>query len=101
MSSVTNVDGTPFTPAPTARAGGNVIPLLSPQGCREARRRLGWSQQFLASEAGLSISTIINFELGIHQLRPKNRGLISAVFEAVGCSVVGDRAILRPLRVAE
>jgi DNA-binding XRE family transcriptional regulator len=98
-SSVSNLDGTPFETS-RRREVSNVIPLLSPKGCREARRQLRWSQQFLASEAGLSIATIVNFELGLHRLRPRNVALISAVFEAVGCSVLGDRVFLRPLRQA-
>jgi hypothetical protein len=55
----------------------------------------------VASEAGLSIATIINFERGKHQLRPRNIAAINAVFEAAGCSVLGDRVILRPLRAAK
>jgi hypothetical protein len=33
-------------------------------------------------------------------MRPRNLAAISAVFDAVGCSVVGDRVFLRPLRQA-
>jgi hypothetical protein len=98
-SSITNIDGTAFAAAPRQRAD-NVIPLLSPAGCREARRQLRWSQQHLAAESGLCISSVVNFELGKHRLRPRNLAAISAVFEAVGCHVVGDRVFLRPLRQA-
>jgi hypothetical protein len=98
-SSVSNLDGSPFETS-RRREANNVIPLLSPAGCREARRQLRWSQQHLANEAGLSIGAITKFELGLHRMRPRNIAAISAIFEAVGCHVVGDRVFLRPLRRA-
>jgi hypothetical protein len=47
------------------------------------RAALRWSEQFLASEAGLSIVTIVNFEHERHQVRPGKRVLIAAVFASM------------------
>ncbi|QUD90685.1 helix-turn-helix transcriptional regulator [Phenylobacterium montanum] len=75
---------------------------LTPQGCIEARRRLGWSQQDLAHRSGISWRTIINFETGRH--RPRHHTSIALVrafrecglafklsYEAPGEPQVADR----------
>ena len=41
--------------------------MISPPLCRAARGWLGWSQQRLADESGVGLSTIRGFEAGRHK----------------------------------
>lgn len=44
-------------------------PLLTPEFCRLARSRLGWSPEQLAMAAGLSPPTVVQFEAAVRQPR--------------------------------
>jgi len=57
--------------------------LLSPPACRAARGLLDWTQQELASRAGVSRSTIREFENGHHALQEASE---AAVMEALAAS---------------
>ena len=48
---------------------------------RAERRRLGLTQQWLASAAGVGISTLVNAELGVHYPQPRTRAAILAALE--------------------
>ncbi len=56
---------------------------LSPPACRAARGLLDWTQQELASRAGVSRSTIREFENGHHALQEASE---AAVMEALAAS---------------
>jgi transcriptional regulator with XRE-family HTH domain len=53
---------------------------MTPAHCRAARALLGWSQNDLASKAGVSRSTIADFERGSR--KPISRTMIEAMMRA-------------------
>lgn len=55
-----------------------------PEQVRAARSLLGWSQQYLASKAGVSISTIADFERGQRSPVPNNALAIRKALETAG-----------------
>lgn len=60
---------------------------MTPEQCRAARKRLGWSQEVLADKATLSVSSVRAFELGKGSSRGYVPGSIRRAFEAVGVMV--------------
>jgi transcriptional regulator with XRE-family HTH domain len=59
---------------------------LSPEQCRAARGLLNWTQDQLATAAGVSRSTIKDFECQRHSLHRSSEGLLVATFESNGVS---------------
>lgn len=58
--------------------------LLRPEQCRAARSLLGWSQQNLASNAGVAVSTVADFERGQRNPVPNNALAIQRALEGAG-----------------
>lgn len=63
---------------------------LLPEQCRAARGLLNWSQEQLAQLAGVSRSTVRDFENGRHGLRRMTEALLVKTFEAAGVRLVAD-----------
>jgi DNA-binding transcriptional regulator YiaG len=60
-----------------------VATVISPEQCRAARAWLDWKQQDLAREAGVSLSTVRDFEKGRRTPIANNaRALVSALERA-------------------
>ncbi|HET7413529.1 MAG TPA: helix-turn-helix transcriptional regulator [Pararhizobium sp.] len=57
---------------------------LLPEQCRAARGLLNWSQEQLASCAGVSRSTIKDFECHRHTLHPATEALVVKALESHG-----------------
>lgn len=58
--------------------------LLFPEQCRAARGLLNWTQADLATFAGISRSTVRDFEGGRHQLHRSTEAQIVRTLEAAG-----------------
>lgn len=59
---------------------------LSPEQCRAARGLLNWTQDHLATESGVSRSTIKDFECQRHSLHRSSEILLVTTFESHGVS---------------
>lgn len=57
---------------------------LHPCQCRAARGLLDWTQDMLAAEAGLSRSTVRDFEQGRHALHRASEWRLAAALERAG-----------------
>ena len=57
---------------------------MTPEKCRAARGWLEWSQEYLATAANVSFSTVRDFEKGRRVPIPNNLGAIKAALEAQG-----------------
>jgi transcriptional regulator with XRE-family HTH domain len=57
---------------------------LRPEQCRAARGLLNWTQDQLATFAGVSRSTIRDFECQRHELQRSSETLVVAALEAAG-----------------
>ncbi len=57
---------------------------LRPEQVRAARSLLGWSQQDLATKAGVAVSTVADFERGHRSPVPNNALAIKQALETVG-----------------
>jgi len=64
--------------------------VIQPCQCRAARGLLDWTQDHLAQEAGVSRSTIRDFENGRHALHRSTARLIEAALGAAGVVLLGD-----------
>lgn len=71
---------------------------LSPAQCRAARGLLDWTQERLAEAAGISRSTVRDFECGRRELHRSTADLIVAAFGAAGAVLLpeGDGVRLAP-----
>jgi DNA-binding transcriptional regulator YiaG len=71
----------------------NMIPAgtMSPQQSRAARAWLGWSQVELAKRAGVSLSTVHDFERGQRTPIANNIAAMRRVIEEAGIRLVFDR----------
>ncbi|MFK8034901.1 MAG: multiprotein-bridging factor 1 family protein [Hyphomicrobiales bacterium] len=58
--------------------------MITAEQCRGARGMLDWSQARLAKEAGVSLSTVRDFEKGRHLPQPRNMLTLVEVMEAAG-----------------
>ena len=61
---------------------------LSPALCRAARGLLDWTQEDLAHAAGVSRSTVRDFEKGRHDLHRASEEQILAAFDAAGVALI-------------
>jgi len=49
---------------------------LTPEGVREIRRLMGWSQESMARQVGVSLNTVFRWETAKHKVTPRHRGAI-------------------------
>jgi transcriptional regulator with XRE-family HTH domain len=63
-------------------------PALTPGQCRAARGLIDWTQEDLAERAGLSRSTVRDFEKGRHELHRASAAVIRGAFEAAGIVMI-------------
>ena len=61
-----------------------VFTIISPEQCRAARAWLGWQQKELAQAAGVSLSTVRDFEAGRRVPMANNAKAIVTALEAAG-----------------
>ena len=61
---------------------------LLPEQCRAARGLLNWTQAELASYAGVSRSTVRDFEGERHELLPASMSLLIQTFENAGVMLI-------------
>ena len=73
-----------------------------PEQCRAARGLLNWTQDHLATESGVSRSTIKDFECQRHSLHRSSEVLLITTFESHGVSffVEADEAMGVRLKAA-
>lgn len=64
---------------------------LLPEQCRAARGLLDWTQEQLAALAGVSRSTVRDFECGRHALHRATEALLVRAFEEAGVRLVADQ----------
>ena len=64
---------------------------LLPEQCRGARGLLDWTQERLASLAGVSRSTVRDFEAGRHGLHRSTEALLIKTFEDAGVRLASGR----------
>lgn len=57
---------------------------LRPELCRAARGLLNWTQEQLAASAGVSRSTVRDFECHRHELQRGSEALVVAALEQAG-----------------
>jgi len=62
--------------------------ILLPAQCRAARGLLNWSQGALADRAGVSRSTVKDFETGRHALHHSTERLLMAAIEGAGVQLL-------------
>jgi transcriptional regulator with XRE-family HTH domain len=60
---------------------------MTPASCKAARSIVNWSQQDLASRAGVSIGTVCKFETSRTGLRAVNLAALVGAFERVGVHI--------------
>jgi len=65
---------------------------MFPEQCRAARAWLSWSQAELAAKAGVSTSTIRNYEVGKRVPHGNNLRAIRLAFEQAGMWFASDGA---------
>lgn len=63
---------------------------LLPAQCRAARGMLDWTQEELACAAGVSRSTVRDFEGGRHELHHATEAQLVRAFEAAGIRFIAD-----------
>lgn len=61
---------------------------IHPEQCRAARGLLNWTQERLAAAAGVSRSTIKDFECHRHALHPSTEDLLIEAFEQAGAQLL-------------
>ncbi len=64
--------------------------MLSPEQSRAARGWLDWSQEDLAKKAGMSLSTVRDFEKGRRTPIPNNLNALRLALEGAGVRLLFD-----------
>jgi transcriptional regulator with XRE-family HTH domain len=62
--------------------------ILTPEQCRAARGLLDWTQEELAERAGVSRSTVRDFEKGRHELQRATAAQIVLALEQAGVLLI-------------
>jgi transcriptional regulator with XRE-family HTH domain len=65
--------------------------MIDPPMCRAARGLLNWSQQRLADEAHVGVSTVKKFESGKSTLMANNLSAICDTFERAGVVLLSEK----------
>lgn len=68
-------------------------PGLTPEQCRRAREMLGWTQEQLGGEAGLTPRTIGRFECGTRRTWTSTAGLIARALATAGVEFLPDGGV--------
>ena len=66
------------------------VAVITPSQCRAARGLLGWSQQDLATQAGVGIVTVHQLEAGTTQPRRATLEVIRRAFENAGVDFIEE-----------
>ena len=74
---------------------------FSPEQCRAARGLLDWTQEELAEKAGVSRSTVRDFEKGRHDLSRASTLQITASFEGAGVVLIAADGMGPGVRLLE
>jgi transcriptional regulator with XRE-family HTH domain len=64
--------------------------MITSEQCRAARGLLGWSQAKLASQAGVGIVTVRQFEGGAHGVRRATLEVITRAFKEAGVEFIDE-----------
>ena len=64
--------------------------MITPEQSRAARGLLGWSQQELASKAGVGVVTVHQLEAGTSQPRRATLDVIRRAFESAGVEFIDE-----------
>jgi transcriptional regulator with XRE-family HTH domain len=64
--------------------------MVTPAQCRAARGLLDWSQQDLASQAGVGIVTIRQIEAGVTEPRRATLVVVRQAFERAGIEFIDE-----------
>ena len=64
------------------------MPHFEPAQCRAARGLLNWNQEELARQAGVSRSTVREFEAGHHELHRSTQTLLVRALEEAGVRLI-------------
>lgn len=73
------------------------MPLgLTAEQCRAARGLLDWTQEELAEHAGVSRSTVRDFEKGRHDLHRASAAVIRTALETAGVLLIGPEGEFGP-----
>ena len=75
--------------------------MLTPQQSRAGRGLLDWSQERLAQAAGVSLSTVRDFEKGRRTPIPNNLSAIRAALEAAGVQFIAENGGGAGVRLAK
>jgi transcriptional regulator with XRE-family HTH domain len=68
-----------------------ITEVMTPEQSRAARGWLGWSQQELATRAGIAKNTVHQFEAKLRTPTPNNLAALRRAVEAAGVRLVFDR----------
>jgi transcriptional regulator with XRE-family HTH domain len=69
---------------------------LTPEQCRAGRGLVDWTQEELADRAGVSRSTVRDFEKGRHELHRASAAVIRTAFETAGVVLIDPQDGLGP-----
>lgn len=64
--------------------------MITPAQCRAARGLLDWSQQDLATQAGVGVVTIRQVEAGVNEPRRATLVVVRQAFEAAGIEFIDE-----------
>jgi transcriptional regulator with XRE-family HTH domain len=64
--------------------------MVTPAQCRAARGLLDWSQQDLASQAGIGIVTVRQIEAGVNEPRRATLVVVRQAFEKAGIEFIDE-----------
>jgi transcriptional regulator with XRE-family HTH domain len=69
---------------------GHIITMFSPAQCRAARGLLDWSQQDLASQAGVGVVTVRQVENGSTEPRRATLAVVRQAFDRAGVEFIDE-----------
>jgi transcriptional regulator with XRE-family HTH domain len=72
------------------RPNKHIASMLTPAQCRAARGLLDWSQQDLASQAGIGIVTVRQIEAGVTEPRRATLVVVRQAFERAGVEFIDE-----------